>query len=98
MDANRFDTLARAVGAQTGRRGLLKTAAVGSLGLLGLTTGLDEALAKKKNKNKCKNNGECKNDQICKNKKCKNVQCKNSGDCGKNKKCKNNKCKKKNNN
>ncbi len=92
MDANRFDTFSRAVGAQTGRRGLLKTAAVGGLGLLGLAVAGDEALARK-----CKNNGDCKNDQICKNKKCKNVQCKNSGDCGKNKKCKNNKCKKKNN-
>ena len=91
MDANRFDAISRTVGAQQDRRGLLKTAAVGGLGLLGLSAGHDVALAKK-----CKNNGDCKNDQICKNKKCKNVQCKNSGDCGKNQKCKNNKCKKKN--
>ena len=54
MDANQFDALSRAVGAQNDRRGLLKRAAVGGLGLLGLAAGGDDALAKK-----CKNNGQC---------------------------------------
>lgn len=37
MDANRFDRLSRAVGARTDRREMLKTAAAGSLALVGLS-------------------------------------------------------------
>ena len=46
MDANGFDALARAVGAPTDRRGLLKRAAVGGLGLLGLAAVRDGARAR----------------------------------------------------
>ena len=111
MDANRFDALSRTVGAQADRRGLLKAAAVGGLGLLGLAVGRDAALAKQCNNNnqcpkgnprcvggkckQCKKNGDCNNNQECKNNKCQSVQCKKNKDCGKNRKCKNGKCKKK---
>ena len=36
MDANRFDTLTRRIGAQTNRREMLKTAAAGTLAIAGL--------------------------------------------------------------
>ena len=37
MDANRFDRFSRAVGERTDRREMLKTAAAGSLALVGLS-------------------------------------------------------------
>ena len=85
----RFDTWTKHLGAQRDRRGFLTTAAVGALGLLGLSGLHDDALAKKK----CKNNNDCNDGKKCKGGKC--VQCKNNGDCKKGQKCKNNKCKKK---
>jgi Cys-rich repeat protein len=85
----RFDDWTKELGAQYDRRGVVKTATVGVLGLFGLG-GLNEtALAKKK----CKKNKDCNDGKKCKGGKC--VQCKNNGDCKKGQKCKNNKCKKK---
>ena len=85
----RFDAWTRERGAQQDRRGTLKTATIGALGLLGLSSVLDDALAKKK----CKKNKDCNDGKKCKGGKC--VQCTNNGDCKKKQKCKNNKCKKK---
>ena len=85
----RFDDWTRQLGTQQDRRGMMKAAAVGTLGLLGLGALRNDALAKKK----CKNNKDCNNGKKCKVGKC--VQCTKNSDCKKNQKCKNNKCKKK---
>lgn len=109
MEAARFDTLSRDVGAKAGRRGMLKTLVGGMLGVVGLAAAGDAALGKKdcskdkdcSNNKVCKNNTcvECKNDsncnggRVCEKKKC--VDCRNNKDCKSNERCKNNKCKKK---
>jgi Cys-rich repeat protein len=87
---------------------MVKAAAGGAIGLLGLSRLTDSALARKCNKNNdcngqdvCDNNGkcvECKNDNdcngdFCDNNKC--VECLKSKDCKKGKKCKNKSCVKK---
>ena len=85
----RFDAWTRELGAQQDRRGVLKTATIGALGLLGLSGLRDDALAKKK----CKKNKDCNDGKKCKGGKC--VQCTKNKDCKNKQKCKNNKCKKK---
>jgi hypothetical protein len=82
---DRFDTWTKHLGAQQDRRGLLKTAAVGAMGLLGVAALSDDALAKK-----CNNNNDCNGKDKCKGGKC--VECKNNGNCKKNEKCKQGKC------
>lgn len=95
MDATRFDALSRTVGAQTGRRGMLKAATGGALGLLGLAALGDSAFAKE-----CENNKDCKKDEKCKDKnkhgkgKCKPIDCKNDNQCKNDEYCKNGECKK----
>ena len=108
MDADRFDAISRVLGTQSRRRGMLKAAAGGALGLVGLSALTDSAFAKKCNKDKdcsgddvCDNNGkcvECKNDddcpskEFCDDKTC--VECLKNSDCKSNQRCKNNSCKK----
>jgi Cys-rich repeat protein len=84
MDANRFDAITRVVGSSPDRRGLLKTAAGGALGLVGLSALAEGALAK------CKNDNDCKNGDVCDHNKC--VECAKNKDCKNGKRCANNKC------
>jgi hypothetical protein len=86
MDANRFDDLSRMVGEDADRRGLLKAAAGGALGLLGIAALGGDALAKK-----CNNNNDCGNNEKCKNRECRK-KCNNNKDCKNDEKCKNGVC------
>ena len=108
MDADRFDAISRALGTETRRRGMLKAAAGGALGVMGLSRLNDSALAKKScskdkdcrggdvcDKNKCvecKSDKDCSKKDFCDRNKC--VQCTRNKDCKKNEKCQNQKCKK----
>ena len=107
MDADRFDAISRVLGTPSRRRGMVKAAAGGALGMLGLTQLNNIALARKCNNNKdCKGNDvcdknkcvECKSDKDCSNKdfcdrnKC--VECTRNKDCKKNERCVNERCKK----
>jgi hypothetical protein len=67
LDANRFDAIARVVGSSPDRRGLLKAATGGALGLVGLSALTDAASADvvaEDNKN-CRNNNDCGKNQRC---------------------------------
>jgi len=86
--------MTRAVGMQTARRGMLKAAVDGALGLVGLSALTDRALADVVAEKKCKKDKDCNGHDVCKNKK-KCVECVKNNDCGNNKKCKKNKCQKK---
>ena len=90
MDANRFDALARAVGTSPDRRGLLKAAAGGALGLVGLSALTDGAVAKKK---ECDKNNDCNNNKKCHKNKC--VECVKNKNCKADEKCHKHKCEKK---
>jgi hypothetical protein len=107
MDAERFDAISRALGTQSRRRGMLKVAAGGALGALGLSRLTDSALAGKCDTNKdcrgndvcdknkcveCKSDKDCSKKDICDRNKC--VECTRNKDCKKNEKCQNQKCKK----
>jgi hypothetical protein len=107
MDADRFDAISRALGTPSRRRGMVKAAAGGALGVLGLSRLSDSALAKKCEKDKdcngndvcdnkkcveCKSDKDCSNKDICDRNKC--VECTRNKDCKKNEKCTNQKCKK----
>src|SRR5215204_5995445 len=108
MDADRFDTLSRVLGTQSQRRGMVKAAAGGALGLLGLSRLTDSALARKCNNDndctgndvcdhkkcvECKSNKDCSNKDVCDRNKC--VECTRNKDCKKNQKCTNQRCKNK---
>ena len=108
LDADRFDAMSRILGTQSRRRGMVKAAAGGALGLLGLSRLSDSALAKKSNNNndcnrndvcdkntcvECKSDKDCSNKNFCDRNKC--VECTRNKDCKKNEKCTNQKCKKK---
>jgi hypothetical protein len=108
MDADRFDALSRSLGTPSRRRGMLKAAAGGVLGLVGLSGLTDHALAKKCNKDKdcsgndvcdndkcveCKNDDDCSGNDLCDNNKC--VECIKNSDCKSNQRCQNNSCEKK---
>ena len=111
MDTNRFDNISRQVGEQTDRRGMLKTAAGGTLALLGMGALSRVALGQdveaeggykgqKCNKNKnCKKGLQCGNNGKCEYKKnCggqKGDACKKTSDCCGGFRCKNKKCKRK---
>jgi hypothetical protein len=86
MDADRFDAIARVLGSSPDRRGLLKAAGGGALGLVGLSALQDDAAAGGGNKN-CRNNNDCGKNQRCVKKGTKDKKCKNNT-----KRCK---CKKK---
>ena len=94
MDANRFDSLARVVGSSADRRGLLKAATGGALGLVGLSALTNRALADDvvADARKCNKNKDCKNKDVCDTKKNKCVECNKNKDCKNNQKCKKNKC------
>ena len=88
--SDRFDACARHLGAQDDRRGLLRAAAAGSLGLLGLTALQDDATAgplSAASNRDCRNNNDCGKNQQCVKKGTKDGKCKNNT-----KRCK---CKKK---
>ena len=106
MDTERFDDMTRAVGEETNRRGMLKAAVGGALGLLGLGALQDVVLASSGfkgdscNKNKdCKKGLKCQNGKRCKYKKnCggkKKDACQKNKDCCGGLKCRGRKCKKK---
>jgi len=95
LDDRQFDDMTRTVGMQSDRRGMLKAAVGGALGLVGLSALSDGALADDVvAEKKCKKDKDCNGHDVCKNKK-KCVECNKNSDCGNNKKCKNNKCKNK---
>ena len=97
MDANRFDTLARVVGSSADRRGLLRAATGGALGLVGLSALADRALADEvvDEARHCNKDKDCKNKDVCDKKKNKCVECNKNKDCKNNQKCKSHKCKNK---
>ena len=106
MDTDRFDDMTRDVGEQTHRRGMLKAAVGGALGLLGLGALGDVVLARKGFRNdKCKKSKDCKKGLRCNhNNRCKykkncggkkNDACKKNKDCCGGFKCRGQKCKKK---
>ena len=114
LDTNRFDNMSRQIGEQTNRRGMLKTAAGGTLALLGagalsrVALGQDVEAEKgfkgqpcNKNKN-CKRGLSCSNEGRCEyNASCggkKNDACKKNRDCCGGFQCSNKKCKRKNKN
>jgi hypothetical protein len=80
---DRIDAFAKHLGAQDDRRGLLRAAAAGTLGLLGLSVRQDDAAAGNRN---CETNKDCGKNQRCVKKGTKDKK------CGKNDRCK---CKKK---
>ena len=96
MEADRFDRLTRNLGAQTGRRDMLKTAAASALALTGMGAlgrvafGQDvEAESNKGFKgDKCNNNHDCKKGLKCNS----NDRCEYKNNCGgkKGDACKNN--------
>lgn len=97
MDERRFDDLTRTIGEQTDRRGMLKAATGGALGLLGLSAlgrgaAAQEVSAEGKGfkGSKCDKSKECKKGLVCKNNKCKYKKncggkkgdaCRNTNDC-----------------
>jgi hypothetical protein len=60
---DRFDALAKELGEPQDRRGMIKAAAGGTLGLLGFAALADEVLGKK-----CKKKKDCPKGKKCKNK------------------------------
>jgi hypothetical protein len=74
MEDHRFDAITRDVGTQSDRRGMLKAAAGGVLGLVGLSAMSNGASARK-----CDNGKDCKGNDVCKNGKC--VECKKDKNC-----------------
>ncbi|MDQ2654457.1 MAG: hypothetical protein M3Z20_15610 [Chloroflexota bacterium] len=109
MDTNRFDNISRMIGEQTDRRGMLKTAAGGALGVLGLgavsrvALGQDVEAEKGFKGQPCKRNKSCKRGLICNvDGRCeykagcggkKNDACKKNRDCCGGFQCTNKKCK-----
>jgi hypothetical protein len=85
LDDRQFDDMTRVVGLQSNRRSMLKAAAGGVLGLVGLSALTDGALAEK-----CKKDKDCSSNKVCANKKC--VECKSDRNCSDNSICKKNRC------
>jgi hypothetical protein len=85
VDDRQFDNMTRVVGLQSNRRSMLKAAAGGVLGLVGLSALADGALAAK-----CKKDKDCSSNQVCANKKC--VECKSDRNCSDKSICKKNRC------
>jgi hypothetical protein len=71
VDTNRFDNISRMIGEQTDRRGMLKTAAGGALGVLGLSAvtrvalGQDVAAEGGFKGQNCNKDANCKKGLIC---------------------------------
>jgi hypothetical protein len=74
VDDHRFDAITRDVGTQADRRGMLKAAAGGVLGLVALSAMSNDASARK-----CDNSKDCKGNDVCKKGKC--VECKKDKNC-----------------
>ena len=113
MDTNRFDNISRQIGEQTDRRGMLKTAAGGTLALLGMgalsrvALGQDVEAEKGYKGQKCNKDANCKKGLSCESGRCqyakgcggkKNDACKKNKDCCGGFQCKGKKCKRKNKN
>jgi hypothetical protein len=97
MDDRQFDDMTRVVGMQADRRGLVKAAAGGVLGLVGLSALADRVLAEDVvAEAKCKKDKDCSGNKVCDNKKC--VECKSDRNCSGGSVCKQNKCVRKCNN
>lgn len=90
VDDTRFDAMVRVLGTESRRRGLLRAAAGGALGLVGLTA-LQASAAPRVG---CARNRDCDGRDVCSDRNiC--VECTRDGHCRKNQKCKNNECKRK---
>ena len=85
LDDRQFDDMTRVLGRQSGRRGMLKAAAGGVLGLVGLSALTDGVMARK-----CKNDKDCPSSKVCHNKNC--VECKSDRNCSGGSMWKKNKC------
>ena len=85
MDDRRFDEMTRVLGGQSGRRGMLKAAAGGVLGLVGLSAVADRASARE-----CRRNRDCRNNDRCVNRRC--VECDRDRDCSSGQFCVSNEC------
>jgi hypothetical protein len=89
VDEQRFDAIARALGTPSRRRGVVKAAAGGVLGLVGFSIRANDGLALRCDSDQdCRNNG--KRDQ-CDHHRC--VECTGNPDCKRNRECVNNRCK-----
>jgi hypothetical protein len=89
MDEKQFDTMVRALGTSSRRRGMFKAAAGSALGLVGLSALSDRALARY-----CDGNKDCRGNDVCDkpNKRC--VECVKDRHCASGQKCtRNNNCK-----
>ena len=85
LDDQRFDDMTRVLGRQSARRGMLKAAAGGVLGLVGLSALTDSALAAR-----CRRNSDCGNNERCVNRRC--VECARDRDCSSGQFCVDNVC------
>jgi hypothetical protein len=95
VDQNRFDSLTRRVGAQSDRRSMIKTAAAGTMALLGMgavgRVALGQDVSSESNGFKgddCDDNKDCKKGLVCNSRN----KCEYKSNCGgkKNQACKNN--------
>ena len=98
VDANRFDRLARTIGAQTSRRTMVKTATGGTLAILGLGSVARAALGQDVSAeaqgfegDSCDNSDDCKKGLVCRTRSSGNKRCEYKKNCGgkKNDACKN---------
>jgi Cys-rich repeat protein len=85
VDDSRFDEITRVLGGQSARRGMLKAAAGGVLGLVGLAALTDGALARD-----CTKDKDCPPNKLCHNKKC--VECATDRNCSDGQVCVRNQC------
>jgi len=95
VDDRQFDDMTRTVGMQSDRRGMLKAAVGGALGLVGLSALTARALADEvvAEARHCDTDKDCKNKDVCDKKNNKCVECNKSKDCKHHQKCKNHQCK-----
>ena len=88
MDADRFDAISRVLGTQSRRRGMLRAAAGGALGLVGLAAASDLALARP-----CDRDSDCRRNDVCDRRNNQCVECLNDRDCTRGQRCTNrNRC------
>ena len=85
LDDQRFDDMTRVLGRQSARRGMLKAATGGVLGLVGLSALADSALAAR-----CRRNNDCRPNERCVNRRC--VECDRDRDCSNGQFCVDNQC------
>src|SRR3954471_3798187 len=86
VDDKRFDTITRALATTSLRRGVVKSAAGGALGLVGLSALREVAAQGVTAQVGCNNNDDCGDRRVCNNRNiC--VRCVHNSDCKKGKKC-----------